>query len=167
MYAGARATEWLRPPALCFITNRVLTLKLAERKSQARRQRSPLNPYRLRSEEFIRQPLPAETERSTPPLSLPPGRRRRGYGGCPVVLRYCSHGDRSPWEQYRSSAGAVPSLPAGGPRVAGDYRTLEGRLAGTARNHHCPKCGHSAGCQSGGTPGSGRRGIMTLRNAST
>jgi hypothetical protein len=92
----------------------------------------------------------------------PPGRRRCGYGGCPVVLRYCSHGDRPPWEQYRSSAGAVPSLPAAGPGVAGDYRTLEGRLAGTARTQQCPKCGQSAGCESGGTPGSGRRGIMTL-----
>ena len=33
---------------------------------------------------------------------------RRLSGIAPVLLRYCSHGERSPWEQYRSNTGATP-----------------------------------------------------------
>ena len=52
----------------------------------------------------------------------PPDRRRRGYGGCSVVPRCCSHGPRPPWDLHRSNAGAVPSLPAAEARIALDYR---------------------------------------------
>jgi hypothetical protein len=75
-------------------------------------------------------PPPRVPSRPAPP----PGWRRRGYEGCPLLLRYCSHGGRPTWEQYRGSAGAVPSLPAAGPwlpRTTGRWRTGEQALPET------------------------------------
>ena len=42
--------------------------------------------------------------------------------------------------------------------IAGDYRMLGDRGAGTARNHHCPKCGHGTGSSRGENP------VLAARN---
>ena len=43
---------------------------------------------------------------------LSTGSPRHRYGSPTALLRCCSHGDRSPWEQYRGSAVAQPWPPA-------------------------------------------------------